>query len=192
MANQNSNGKPARNKPLRVVGYCRTSGEGQRDNTSIPNQKDRIKTFCDQNGWNLCHHYVDESKSGSKIAGRDDFQQMMRDAANGKFDQVVVFDITRFARNGFDIIGSSHTLKQDFGIDLLDTKHQFDIWNSRNVLLNFVHAGVSEHERLSIMDRTINGRIRTAKTGRPWSPQLPVGRGYDKKKERWYVTDCTF
>lgn len=184
MATKHSNGKP-----LRAVGYCRTSGEGQRDNTSIPTQKDRIKTLCESNGWKLVKFHVDESKSGSKIAGRDDFQLMMRDAASGKFDVVVVFDITRFARDGFDIIGSSRSLKRDFGVDVVDTKGQYDTRDRRNTLTNFIHAGVSEHERVSIMDRMMGGRIRKAEEGKPWTSVPPVGRAYDKKTGKWFVTD---
>src|ERR1051326_7612368 len=63
---------------LRAVGYCRTSGEGQRDNTSIPNQQEAIENFIEGEGWRILRHYIDESKTGSKIAGRDDFQRMMR------------------------------------------------------------------------------------------------------------------
>jgi site-specific DNA recombinase len=86
-----------------AVGYCRTSGEGQRDNTSIPVQKDYIEEFCQRNGWKFVSHYVDESKSGAKIAGRDAFQKMLKDAALGKFDVIVAYDVTRFARDGVDI-----------------------------------------------------------------------------------------
>ena len=53
----------------RAVGYCRTSGEGQRDNTSIPTQKNAIEEYCRRTGWRFIAHYVDESKSGAKIAG---------------------------------------------------------------------------------------------------------------------------
>ena len=46
MSKESPNGKP-----LRAVGYCRTSGEGQRDNTSIPRQRDAILAFCKLNDW---------------------------------------------------------------------------------------------------------------------------------------------
>ena len=83
---------------LRAVGYCRTSGEGQRDNTSIPIQKKAIEDFCHRNDWRFLTHYVDESKTGSKIAGRDAFQQMMKDAAVQKFDVIVPFDVLGLLR----------------------------------------------------------------------------------------------
>ena len=60
------------NTQIRAVGYCRTSGEKQRDNTSIPRQKAEIERFVSSNNWTLFGHYVDESKSGSSMDGRDD------------------------------------------------------------------------------------------------------------------------
>jgi hypothetical protein len=69
--------------PLRAAGYCRTSGENQRDNTSIPRQKEAIAAFCKAAGWLPPVFYVDECKSGAKVAGRADFQRMVRDATAG-------------------------------------------------------------------------------------------------------------
>ncbi|MBU4400724.1 MAG: recombinase family protein, partial [Planctomycetes bacterium] len=183
MAKSNCNGK------TKAVGYCRTSGEGQRDNTSIPRQREEIERFCALAGWSLTDHYIDEAKSGSKIAGRDGFQRMMRDAANGRFQAVVVLDVTRFARDGFDIISSARTLRRDFGVDVVDTKGQFDTRDHRKTLTNFIHAGVSEDERLRIMDRMIGGRIARARKGLPWSSSRPVGREFDAERGCWQVTE---
>lgn len=177
-----------KNPPLRIARYCRTSGDSQKDNTSIPRQRESIEAYCKANGWQLSHVYVDESKTGSKIEGRDEFQQMMRDAANEKFDAVVVYDITRFARNGADIIDKAGFLKSTFGIFLVDTKNQFDNRTARNALVNHVFAGISENERLSIMERMTGGRIRRAQEGKPWGTR-PYGREYDKTTGTWYVTE---
>jgi len=162
--------------PLRAAGYCRTSGEGQRDNTSIPRQRKAIEQFCQQMGWTFVAHYVDEAKSGSKVDGRDAFGRMMADATKGKFDIVVPFDVTRFARDGVDIVGNAKALKAKLGIYVVDAKGQFDNRDHRNALRNFVHAGVSEHERLSIMERTIGGRVRRAEEGLPWCARCPASR----------------
>ncbi len=174
---------------LKAVGYCRTSGEGQRDNTSIPTQVEDIEGLIKSESWSFQRHYVDESKTGSKIEGRDQFQQMMRDAANDNFDIVVVFDISRFARDGFDIMESARTLKRDFGVDVVDCKGQYDTRKPGNTLINFVHAGVAENERLTILERTTRGRISTAKSGKPWTGNHPIGRAYDKATGKWYLTE---
>ena len=171
-------------KTLRAVGYSRTSGEGQRGNTSLPRQKVEVKNFIANNQWQFLRHYVDESLSGSKIEGREDFKRMMRDAANGQFDIIVINDVDRFARDGSDIISEAKTLTKMFDIDVIDTKG-FDTRKPRNTLLNFVKAGIAEDERLRIMERTIGGRISNAKNGIPWTPKLPAGRGYDKENTKW-------
>jgi len=49
------------NAALRAAGYCRTSGEGQRDNTSLPRQRESIESLCKQNGWAVAHLYIDEA-----------------------------------------------------------------------------------------------------------------------------------
>jgi site-specific DNA recombinase len=179
-------------KVLRAASYCRTSGEVQRDNTSIPRQQDANAKFIETSGWTLTSHYVDECKSGSKEEGREAFKRLMRDAANGVFDIVVVFDIKRFSRDGADIVRNSTFLRSNFSIHVVDTKGQFDTRDRRKTLINYVHAGVSEQERLDIMERMIGGRVRKAMDGLPWSGNRPFGRDFKstgKNQGHWYVTE---
>ena len=61
----------------RVVGYCRTSTESHRDNTSIPTQREAINHYASVNRWKLTAWYIDESKSGSKIEGREQFVELI-------------------------------------------------------------------------------------------------------------------
>ena len=178
---------------MRARGYNRTSGEKQRENTSIPRQKAEIEKFiADKDGWNFSGHYVDECKSGAKVEGRDDFKRMMKDAANGEFDILVIHDIDRFGRNGREIVDNAYLLKENFDVHVVDTKGKFDTRKSRHTLLNFIHAGLADDERLRIMERTIGGRIEKAKNGLPWSPKLPKGRGFKetgKNKGEWFITE---
>jgi DNA invertase Pin-like site-specific DNA recombinase len=175
----------AMSKKLRAVGYCRTSSESQRDNTSIPSQKEAIERFVTSNGWTFVGYYVDECKSGSKIEGRDEFQRMMRDAANREFDVLVPFDTTRFGRDGFDILTSAKTLKRDFGVDVVDTKGGFDTRDRRRSIINFVNAGIAEDERVRILERTKKGKLATQ--DRPHGPKRPFGRVWDAKTKTWSV-----
>jgi DNA invertase Pin-like site-specific DNA recombinase len=174
------------NGHLRVGGYCRTSGEGQRDNTSILSQKEDIGRLVKSHGWKLIRHYVDECRTGSKIAGRDAFVAMMKDAAAGEFDLVVFFDVSRFGRDGLDILNSARTLKRDFGVDSLDTKGKFDTRDRRRNVINFLSAGMAEDERLSILERTKKGKVRRAReTGGPLGSKWPFGRVWNKVSRTW-------
>jgi DNA invertase Pin-like site-specific DNA recombinase len=173
---------------LRAVGYCRTSSEGQRDNTSIATQREDIDRFVKAQGWTNGKVYVDECRSGAKIAGRDQFQQMMRDAANNRFAVIVVWDTSRFSRDGLDMIQSATTLKRDFGVNVLDTKGRFDTRDQRRNVNNYVNAGIAEDERLSILERTKKGKIaRVRKFGAPTGSTRPFGRIWDKETRTWTI-----
>ncbi|MFQ6860853.1 MAG: recombinase family protein [Beduini sp.] len=47
--------------------------------------------------------YADEAKTGTSTVNRDAFNEMMRDAMDGKFDMLITKSITRFARNTLDM-----------------------------------------------------------------------------------------
>src|SRR5262249_7971709 len=49
--------------------------------------------------------------------------------------------------------------------------------------------GVSEHERLSILARTVKGRIKRASEGKPWSGNRPFGRSFDRETGKWFVNE---
>lgn len=174
---------------LRVAGYCRTSSEGQRDNTSIASQKADILRYAASRGWTVVRWYVDECKSGAKIEGRDEFQRMMREAASGDFDVVVVYDLSRFGRDGADIIESSRTLQRDHGVELVDTCGMFDSSDDNRIVSNYVGAGMAEAMRRQILKNTHKGRIGRAREGKPWSAHRPIGRDYDRATGRWDVTE---
>src|SRR5690606_9111210 len=77
------------------------------------------------------------------------------------------------------------------GVHVIDTKGRFDNRHLNNTLANFVNAGVSEAERLSILQRTFAGRIRTAQQGHLACGKPPVGRTFDKKTKQWGIEPAT-
>jgi len=174
-------------KSLRAAGYCRTSSERQRDNTSIPEQKDRIKRFIDYTGWTFTTFYVDECKSGSRIAGREAFQQALRDLEGDRVDVLVPLNCTRYGRDGVDILATMKTVKQQFNKDVVDANGGLDTRIRTNVLGNYVHAGMAEQEKLNFLDRTKRGKIARAGQGRPVGSKRPYGRQWDKEKKQWHI-----
>ncbi|HEY1599806.1 MAG TPA: recombinase family protein [Pirellulales bacterium] len=178
---------------LRAVGYCRTSGPGQKasQTTSIGGQDERVRDFVAFKEWKLVKVYIDESVSGGSIAPRDAFVQMMRDAEAGMFDVLVPFDVKRFARDGFDILNESRRLKKQLGIRTVDTQGTHD--SDGPPLINFLHAGIAEMEVGLIKDRTYGGKVRRArdKSKKPPIKAKPWGRTYDTDKKRWVaIPEC--
>lgn len=187
MVKQNKSNQTDNPEIIRIGTYSRTSGK---DRVSISNQQEGEKRYANtQPNWRITVQYVDRCKSGASIAGRDDYQRALKDAADGKIDILLPFDISRFGRDGLDIIRDSDMLKREYGVYVVDSKGQFDNRNHHKIMTNFIFAGVAEDERLRIMERTIGGRIKNAEKGLPWSANPPDGRSYDKKTGKWYIND---
>lgn len=92
------------------VGYCRFSSEGQRDGYSIDAQIRAIKEWASREGHVVKKFYIDEARTGTND-NRDEFQQMIADAATGTFQAVVVHKLDRFARDRYDSAVYRHKLK---------------------------------------------------------------------------------
>src|SRR5699024_6061749 len=54
--------------------------------------------------WILVRIYADEGISGTSLANRDEFQQMITACRAGKIDMIITKSVSRFARNVVDCI----------------------------------------------------------------------------------------
>ncbi|MOA01696.1 hypothetical protein D3C78_1211170 [compost metagenome] len=53
---------------MNVIGYVRVSTQGQaKDGYSLSYQQDEIRSYCQEQGWNLLHIFTDDGISGAKI-----------------------------------------------------------------------------------------------------------------------------
>ncbi len=85
---------------LRAAIYARVSSAAQRDSHTIDGQLLVLREFVRRNGWTLVETYVDDGRSAKtgKLEARDGFARLVRDAAAGLFDVVVIVDVDRFTR----------------------------------------------------------------------------------------------
>ena len=93
--------QPGNRTPLRIAAYIRISGEEERkDNGSFHTQQQFFTSLIQScPDWKLAGIYGDYAKTGTQIAGRHAFQQMLRDAARGKMDYILTKSVSRFVRN---------------------------------------------------------------------------------------------
>lgn len=89
---------------LRAVIYIRYSSHKQQGNFSIEYQHDECMKYLERKGYKFIKQYVDEAQTGKKVAGRDAFHRMIRDAEAGKFDRIIVFSFSRSFRNTRDAL----------------------------------------------------------------------------------------
>ncbi len=91
--------------PLRVTYYARVSSESDEQLNSLGNQITYYEDLIKRNAaWTFVPGYIDEGLSGISTKKRENFNRMVEDAAEDKFDLIITKEISRFARNTLDSI----------------------------------------------------------------------------------------
>ncbi|MBQ8834433.1 MAG: recombinase family protein [Oscillospiraceae bacterium] len=91
--------------PLRVTYYARVSSDSEEQLNSLTNQISYYDDLIKKNkNWIFVPGYIDEGLSGISTKKRENFNRMIEDAAEDKFDLVITKEISRFARNTLDSI----------------------------------------------------------------------------------------
>ena len=92
------------NETYKVALYCRLSEEDKKkakkgdDSESIKNQRELLLRYCEVKNLQVYDIYVDDDYSGSD-RGRPDFNRMIADAKEHKFDMILAKTQARFARD---------------------------------------------------------------------------------------------
>lgn len=97
---------------LRAALYARYSSDNQRYE-SITAQLRCSKEYCASKHYDVVKIYTDEAISGTSVAGRAGFQQMILDSADDVFDVVIFHKIDRNARNEIDYYTNIDRLKKN-------------------------------------------------------------------------------
>lgn len=82
--------------PLRVTYYARVSSESDEQLNSLGNQIQYYEDFIRRNAaWTFVPGYIDEGLSGISTKHRENFNRMVEDAAEDKFDLIITKEISR-------------------------------------------------------------------------------------------------
>ena len=99
-----------------AVIYARYSSQGQNEQ-SIEGQIRICTEYAESQGYTVVRVYTDKARSGTNDH-RPAFQKMIKDAASGTFEIIIVYMFDRFARNRHDSILYKEMLRRDYGIRL--------------------------------------------------------------------------
>lgn len=111
----------------RAVIYIRYSDRKQDGSFSIEYQTTECERYTTIKKYNLVKMYVDKAKSGKKVAGREEFEQMCRDAARDKFDTIVVFSLSRSFRNVREALNFCHEMYEKHNIHIESVIEPIDL-----------------------------------------------------------------
>lgn len=175
------------NNSKKAVGYIRVSTLEQASNTSLEDQREKIRMQCKLDGRELVKIYEDPAISG-RIDDRPELMQMMRDAELGKFQVVVFTALDRFGRSATQIQQNIKKLRS-LNIEVVSIKEKLDTDTPiGNFQLNIL-AAIAELEVATITERMLNGRIANARSGKLPSGTPPYGRYYDKLLKSFKVDE---
>lgn len=123
-------------KPQIGVAYIRESTEEQDKGYSPDNQIRTIKKYAEDHNIKLIDTYKDLI-TGTDANLRHDFQRMIEDAKAGKFEVILIFHSSRFARNMEEAKKYKRQLRNGMGINICSvTQHFGNDWNDPSVFLN--------------------------------------------------------
>lgn len=148
-----------------AVIYIRVSTQEQVENLSLATQEERCRDLCQKKGWPVIHLFREEGQS-AKTTRRDQFQLMLLFAKNVKngVGHVVVYDLSRFARNMLDQISTEREL-QKARVRLESVMEPTEDSADGRFLRNF-HAAYNQYDNEKRAERTVVGMTQAAKIGR--------------------------
>lgn len=163
---------------MRLIGYIRVSGEGQKSNLSLPVQADAIRKWCRDNGHALIRIEQD-IESAASSESRVGLQSALGDIFSSQADGLVVYKYDRFCRS---VLDSEH-LKGRFK---KERKSLFSVidpvdWDTDNGEMLYQFMSVfAEYERKQIRKRCMAGYERKVMEGGYAAGHPPYG--YDAVK----------
>lgn len=168
----------------RTAIYARYSSDNQRAE-SIDEQIRACRYFAQQSGlYDIVAVYKDEALSGYKNTyKRDGFAQLMADAEAGKFEVVMVYELSRFSRNGSDTIVNTEKLAR-LGIEFVSVREKLDQTPEGRMML-FVITGMNEYYSANLAIETMRGLKENAYKAKHTGGIPPLG--YDLDSNGHYI-----
>jgi DNA invertase Pin-like site-specific DNA recombinase len=159
---------------IAAVAYYRKSTD--RQEASIPRQRESVQAFAEVNGYKIVREYVDEGISGDATEKRAGFLRMREDATRGDFRLILCWDKDRFGR--FDSIEQGYWVKplRDAGVRLVTVTQGAIDWNSFGGRIVDAALAESKHEFLrSLSQNTAAGLVRNARQAYFTGGTVPYG-----------------
>ena len=166
--------KNPQNSSLHSVFYARVSSEGQVDNTSIDGQIERGKAYAISQGWTLDQVFIDGGESG-KSTDRTNFQKMVSYIRENPVNVLLTFKLDRLSRNLKDLLIFIDDELDPKGIALQSVTENFNTQSAEGRLFLQMLGSFAEFERKRINERTMSGKVSTARKGGWNGGHIPYG-----------------
>lgn len=156
-----------------AVIYVRVSTKEQTENLSLPTQLRACEEYCRRQGYEILERFHEEGES-AKTTNRSQLQNLLTFCRlnKGRVHFVIVFNLTRFARDKYDHFALRSHL-QSLGISLRSATEPIDD-TSTGKLMEGVLAAFAQFDNDVRSDRTRAGMKAALDLGR-WVFLAPIG-----------------
>ncbi len=173
--------------PLRVTYYARVSSESDEQLNSLGNQIQYYEDFIKRNAaWTFVPGYIDEGLSGISTKRRENFNRMIDDAAEDKFDLVITKEISRFARNTLDSIQFTRQLLSS-GVGVFFQNDNINTFDEDSELRLSIMSSIAQDELRKLSSRVKFGHQQAIKNN------VVLGNnrifGYRKENKRLVIDE---
>ena len=130
------------------------------------NQELELQSLGQRMNYEIVAKYKDEGISGAK--NRDErpaLSEMMKDAVRGKFDGVLVYDLSRLGRNLEELIRILNEMNQ-LNINLFFYREAINTETSSGKMMFSMFGVLAEWERSLIAERIVSGQNRARTQGK--------------------------
>lgn len=150
---------------IKVASYCRVSTNKDDQANSFESQQQYFRDYIqNHSGWELFDIYADEGITGTNTKKRVQFNRMINDAFEGKFQMIITKEVSRFSRNILDTIAYTRELRA-VGIGVIFATDQINTLEPEaEMLLSFL-ASMAQEESRKTSARVIWGQTRQMERG---------------------------
>ena len=135
---------------INVAVYCRVSTDKTDQSNSFEAQQRYFSDYISQKAdWSLSGIYADEGITGTNTKRRAEFNRMINDACEGKFQLILTKEVSRFSRNILDTISYTRKLKA-VGIGVLFVIDGINTLNPDSELYLSIMASMAQEESRKI------------------------------------------
>ncbi len=129
---------------MKAQPYIRVSTDKQVTGSSMENQLERIKSYCQTYNLDMLEPIIDKGLSG-RTTNREGFKQVMDKVVNKECEAVIVYSLSRFARNTRDTIDSIEVMKKN-GIAFISVCENIDTNSSMGEFFYTLMSAIAQLE----------------------------------------------
>ena len=166
----------------RVAAYARVSTDSDEQLSSYEAQVDFYTRHIKSNPeWEFVSVYTDEGISGTNTKKREGFNEMVKDALDGRIDLILTKSISRFARNTVDTLTTIRRLKEK-NVEVYFEKENIYTLDAKGEVMITIMSSLAQEESRSISENVTWGKRKSmadGKIGLPYKHFLGYEKGED-------------